>query len=131
MSDQFERFEQDLIEIIKSTKIKLADEIPISDNCTFEMFLFNQLLLYKKLLSKELRRVLIRQVTKEIDDINGIIGDMEFYLSKTGPNSRNLMANKIKKYKFDIDLMQKELVKLNLYIFKFTIIYLCFFIYLL
>ena len=47
---------------------------------------------------------------------------MEFYMSKTGPNSRNLMVNKIKKYKFDIDLIQKELVKLNLYIFKFTII---------
>ena len=53
MSDQFERFEQDLIELIKSTKIKLADEIPISDNGTFEMFLFTRLLLYKKKLKKQ------------------------------------------------------------------------------
>ena len=53
---------------------------------------------------------MIRQVTKEIDDINSIIGDMEFYMSKTGPNSRGSMGNKIKKYKFDVEIVQKELV---------------------
>jgi|LakMenEpi03Aug12_release.lakeMendotaPanAssembly.Ray.scaffolds.fasta_scaffold5299977_1 hypothetical protein len=30
-SDQFTRYEGDLIAIIKSAKIKLADQIPISD----------------------------------------------------------------------------------------------------
>jgi hypothetical protein len=53
-------------------------------------------------------------VTKEIDDMNAIVGDMEFYMSKTGPNSRGSMANKIKKYKFDIELVQKELVYFNI-----------------
>ena len=90
MSDQFERYEQDLIEVIKSSKIKLADEIPIAD--------------------KDANRVLIRQVTKEIDDMNSILGDMEFYMSKTCPNSRGQMNNKIKKFKFDVEIVQKELV---------------------
>lgn len=31
-------------------------------------------------------------------------------MSKTGPNSRGLMANKIKKYRFDVEIVQKELV---------------------
>ena len=31
-------------------------------------------------------------------------------MSKTGPNSRGSMANKIKKYKFDVEIVQKELV---------------------
>lgn len=31
MSDQFERYELDLIEVIKSAKIKLADQIPITE----------------------------------------------------------------------------------------------------
>ena len=90
MSDQFERYEQDLIEVIKSAKTKLADEIPIAE--------------------KDAKRVLIRQVTKEIDDMNAIVSDMEFFMSKTGPNSRGQMNNKIKKFKFDVDLVQKELV---------------------
>ena len=46
--------------------------------------------------------------------MNAIVGDMEFYMSKTGPNSRGSMANKIKKYKFDIELVQKELVYFNI-----------------
>ena len=32
MVDSFERCEQELIEVIKSAKIKLADRIPISEN---------------------------------------------------------------------------------------------------
>lgn len=31
MADQFGRYEQDLIELIKSAKIKLADNIPIAE----------------------------------------------------------------------------------------------------
>jgi hypothetical protein len=50
MSDQFERFEQDLIEIIKSAKIKLADEIPISDKGTLRLLLFIYLTAKQKLL---------------------------------------------------------------------------------
>lgn len=35
---------------------------------------------------------------------------MEFELSKFGPNSRTSMQNKLKQYRLDIDLMQKDLV---------------------
>ena len=42
--------------------------------------------------------------------MNSILGDMEFYMSKTGPNSRGQMNNKIKKFKFDVEIVQKELV---------------------
>ena len=31
MTDQFGRYEQDLLEVIKSAKIKLADKIPIAE----------------------------------------------------------------------------------------------------
>ena len=36
---QFERYEQDLVELIKTTKIKLADKIPIADKGKLENYL--------------------------------------------------------------------------------------------
>ena len=35
---------------------------------------------------------------------------MEFELSKFGPNSRSLMSNKLKQYRLDVELIQKDLV---------------------
>lgn len=31
MADRFGRYEEDLVELVKSIKIKIADEIPISE----------------------------------------------------------------------------------------------------
>jgi hypothetical protein len=38
------------------------------------------------------------------------INDMDFELSKFGPNSRSSMSNKLKQYKLDVELIQKDLV---------------------
>ena len=35
---------------------------------------------------------------------------MEFELNKFGPNSRSSMLNKLKQYKLDVELIQKDLV---------------------
>ena len=42
MSDQFGRYEQDLIQTIKSAKTKLADQIPIAEKgwCSFFPFYY-------------------------------------------------------------------------------------------
>ncbi len=42
---------------------------------------------------------------------------MEFELSKFGPNSRASMQNKLKQYRLDIELMQKDLVKNQIKLF--------------
>ena len=55
MSDQFCRYELDLIDLIKTNKVKLADRIPIAD--------------------KEERRTLIRQVNKDLDTMNVMVHD--------------------------------------------------------
>jgi len=36
---------------------------------------------------------------------------MEFELNKFGPNSRSTVLNKIKQYKLDVEIIQKDLVK--------------------
>lgn len=90
-SDQFTRYEGDLIAIIKSAKTKLADQIPISD--------------------KEERKALLRQVNKEIDEIYLIIDDMEREINKALPNSRASLTGKLKQYKRDIEIIEKELKK--------------------
>jgi hypothetical protein len=53
MSDQFGRYELDLIDLIKSNKIKLADKIPIAD--------------------KDEKRALLRQVTKDVDTMTATV----------------------------------------------------------
>ena len=35
---------------------------------------------------------------------------MEFEISKSGPNSRSSMQNKLKQYKTDVEIIQKDLV---------------------
>lgn len=48
---------------------------------------------------------------------------MEYEINKLGPNSKMSMTNRLKQYKFDIDLIQKDLVReekleiLNYYFF--------------
>jgi hypothetical protein len=53
MSDQFGRYELDLLDLIKTNKVKLADKIPIAD--------------------KDERRALIRQVNKDVDNMNAMV----------------------------------------------------------
>jgi len=36
---------------------------------------------------------------------------MEFELSKSGPNSRMSMNSRLKQYRLDIDLIQRDMVK--------------------
>lgn len=58
MAGPFERYEQDLLEVIKSAKTKLADKIPIAE--------------------KEERKQLLRQCTRELDDVVSIVSDFTF-----------------------------------------------------
>lgn len=58
MAGPFERYEQDLLEVIKSAKTKLADKIPIAE--------------------KEERKQLLRQCTRELDDVVSIVNDSTF-----------------------------------------------------
>lgn len=37
---------------------------------------------------------------------------MEFEITKSGPNSRMSMTNRLKQYKLDVELIQKDLVRL-------------------
>lgn len=92
MSDQFGRYEQDLQSLIKETKTKLADKLPITQNV-------------------ESRKSLQRQIQKEIDDMNLLIQDMELEINRAAPNSKLTMNNKLKIYKRDIELIQKDLKK--------------------
>ena len=91
MSDQFTRYEQDLLNLIKTNKVKLADKFPVAEN--------NE------------KKSILRLVGKDVDDMNTIINDMEFELNKFGPNSRSSMSNKLKQYKLDVELIQKDLKK--------------------
>ncbi len=76
----------------------------------------------------EERKALLRQVNKEIDEIHLIvkidyfnhakflivlffkIDDMEREINKALPNSRALLTGKLKQYKRDIEIIEKELV---------------------
>ncbi|RMZ95589.1 vesicle transport through interaction with t-SNAREs -like protein, partial [Brachionus plicatilis] len=91
MSEQFARYEQDLINFIKSCKTILADKIPIAET--------------------DERKSLIRQLRQTTEDITRIIEDMEMEMRKFGPNSRASMNNKLKQYKLDVDIIQKEMKK--------------------
>ena len=53
MSDQFSRYELDLLDFIKFNKVKLADKIPIA--------------------GKDERKPLLRQVNKDVDNMNSIV----------------------------------------------------------
>jgi hypothetical protein len=57
-------------------------------------------------------KAIIRQINKDVDDMNSLINEMNYELSKFGPNSRTSMANRIKQYKLDIEIIQKDLVSL-------------------
>lgn len=93
MSDQFKRCEQDLIGIIKSAKTKLADEIPIAD--------------------REERKGLLRQVNKNLEDMEITLQDMEAEAMKSGPNAKLSMQTKIKQYRRDVEIIQKDWKKAN------------------
>jgi vesicle transport through interaction with t-SNAREs 1 len=92
MSDQFGRYEQDLLSLIKETKTKLSDKLTIIQNV-------------------ETRKSLQRQIQKEIDDMTALIQDMEFEINRAAPNSKLTMSNKLKIYKKDVELIQKDLKK--------------------
>ena len=36
------------------------------------------------------------------------MADMDFEISKFGPNSRTSVVNKLKKYKLDVEIIQRE-----------------------
>lgn len=40
------------------------------------------------------------------------MADMDFEISKFGPNSRTSVTNKLKKYRLDVEIIQKDLVRL-------------------
>jgi hypothetical protein len=78
----------------------------------------------------EERKALLRQVNKEIDEIHLIvkidyfhhsklliilffkIDDMEREINKALPNSRASLTGKLKQYKRDIEIIEKELLKI-------------------
>ncbi|CAF0735154.1 unnamed protein product [Brachionus calyciflorus] len=93
MSDHFNRCEKDLIDFIRSCKTLLSDRLPIAQ--------------------LEEKKSLIRQARQYLDDISKLISDMEVESNKFGPNSRASMANKLKQYKFDVDLIKKDLKKVT------------------
>ena len=90
----FEQCEQDLVDLIKSAKTKLADKIPIATD-------------------KEEKKSLMRQLNKEMADMNSLLADMENEIAKFGPNSRATFLNKLKKYKLDVDIIQKDAVTIG------------------
>lgn len=108
----FEQCEQDLVDLIKSAKTKLADKIPIATD-------------------KEEKKSLMRQLNKEMADMNSLLADMENEIAKFGPNSRATFLNKLKKYKLDVDIIQKDAVTIGYFflsieisfIYEFKILY--------
>lgn len=56
------------------------------------------------------KKTLLRQAEKNVEEMNSMISEMEFELNKFGPNSRMSVSNKIKQFKLDVELVQKDIV---------------------
>jgi hypothetical protein len=71
--DPFSRYEQDLISMIKAAKTKLADQIPLSEKGPLTQLIFSNPFSSIESIFAEERKILIRDVSKQVEDINLIV----------------------------------------------------------